>query len=108
MIFDESEHRPTYHGKTYDLSLVGTGMHTDTNIFTTSPVVVLLAPPPLHKGHRQKIIEIKARQVYAVYSGDSSCFRLGLEFVYFKGDGLQELKKRLEHHHPGVSRISTS
>ncbi len=105
LIFDEAEHKPTYHGRTYDLSLVGTGMHTNINIFTASPVVVLLAPPPLHKGHRQKIIEIRARQVYAVYSGESLCFRLGLEFVSFKDDGLEVLKKRLEHHPTKVNRV---
>ena len=102
LIFDEAEHRPTYHGRTFDLSLGGTAMHTGSNIFTSAPVVVLLAPPPLHKGHRQKVIEIRARQVYAVYSGASSCFRLGLEFVSFKGDGLQVLKNRLQHHVPKV------
>lgn len=107
MIFDEAENKPTFHGRTYDLSLVGTGMHTNINIFTPSPVVVLLAPPPLHKGHRQKIIEIRARQVYAVYSGESFCFRLGLEFMDFKGDGLEVLKKRLEHHPTKVHRVIT-
>lgn len=105
LIFDEAEHKPTFHGRTHDLSLIGTGMHTDINIFTSSPVVVLLAPPPLHKGHRQKVIEIRARQVYAVYSGESSCFRLGLEFDSFKGDGLQILKQRLEHHQPKINQL---
>ena len=100
LIFDEHEHKPTYHGKTDDLSLSGTGMHTDTNTFTKAPVLVLLAPPPLHPGHRQKVIEIRARQVYSVYSGDAMCFRLGFEFLHFKGDGLQILKDRLSHHQP--------
>lgn len=100
LIFDEHENKLTYHGRTDDLSLIGTGMHTDTNIFTRSPVVILLAPPPLHTGHRQKVIEITARQVYAVYSGASACFRLGFEFLHFKEDGLQILKERLKHHHP--------
>ncbi len=105
LVFDEAEHRPTFHGRTYDLSLVGTGMHTNVNLFTTSQVMVLLAPPPLHKGERQKIIEIRARQVYAVYSGESACFRLGFEFVYFKGEGLQVLKQRLVHHPTKINRV---
>ena len=100
LVFDELENRPTYHGRTHDLSLTGTGMHTDVNLFTTAPVVVLLAPPPLHVGHRQKVIEIRARQVYAVYSGEASCFRLGFEFISFKGNGLTVLKDRLKYHQP--------
>ena len=102
LIFDEVEHKPTYHGRTHDLSQVGTAMLTHSNIFTASPVVILIAPPPLHKGHRQKVIEIRARQVYAVYSGAASCFRLGFEFVDFKDDGLQVLKDRFKHHLPKV------
>lgn len=100
LIFDEDEQRPTYHGRTYDLSLSGTGMLTNTNVFTASPVVILLAPPPLYEGHRQKVIEIRARQVYCVYSGTFSCFHLGFQFTNFKGDSLKVIKERLEHHHP--------
>lgn len=102
LIFDELEHKPTYHGRTHDLSLVGTAMLTHSNIFTSSPVVILLAPPPLRQNHRQKVIEIQACQVYAVYSGEASCFRLGFEFIDFKDDGLQVLKDRLKHHVPKV------
>ncbi|MFA7270760.1 MAG: PilZ domain-containing protein [Sterolibacterium sp.] len=103
LIFDEEEHRPTYHGRTHDLSLNGTGMLTSTNVFTSSPVVILLAPPPLYKNHRQKIIEIRARQVYCVYSGELACFHLGFQFTNFKDDGLQVLNERLVHHQP-ISR----
>lgn len=102
LIFDEAENQATYHGRTDDLSLKGTGMHTNVNIFTTSPVVILIAPPPLHVGHRQKVIEIQARQVYAVYSGAAACFRLGFEFVKFKANGLAILKERLRYHQPKV------
>lgn len=100
LIFDEAEHKPTYHGRTHDLSLSGTGMVTDTNVFSESPVVILLAPPPLYESHRQKVIEIKARQVYCVYSNALSGFHLGFQFTYFKGDGLKVIRERLEHHRP--------
>ncbi|MFA6311862.1 MAG: PilZ domain-containing protein [Sterolibacterium sp.] len=100
LIFDEHEHKPTYHGRTHDLSLSGTAMLTDVDIFTSAPVVILLAPPPLYKNHRQKIIEIQARQLYSVYSGATSCFRLGFEFTHFKSDGLKVLTDRLKHHRP--------
>lgn len=100
LIFDKSEHRPAYHGRTSDLSMTGTGMHTDVNFFTPSPVILLLAPPPLVFGARQAVVEIQARQVYAVYSGDSACFRLGFEFLGFKDDGHRVLKEMLDFHMP--------
>ena len=103
LIFDEVEQKPTFHGRTHDLSLVGTGMLTHRDVFTDSPVVVLLAIPPLHRNRRQKVIEIRSRQIYAVYSGETFCFRLGLEFMEFKGDGLEVLKEALSHHHPLIT-----
>lgn len=100
VVFDDAEKRPTFHGRTDDLSLSGTGMHTDLNLFATMPVVILLAPPPLVVGQPLKLIEIQARQAYAVYSGAASCFRLGFEFIKFKDDGLTTLKDQLKHHRP--------
>ena len=100
LIFDEEENKPTYHGRTHDLTLVGTGMLTHKDVFTGSPVVVLLAIPPLQRNCKPKVIEIKARQIYSVYSGETYCFRLGLEFVHFKNDGLEILKDGLSHYHP--------
>jgi len=102
LVFDKLEHHQTFHGRTDDLSLTGTGMLTNVNISSRSPLVLLLAPPPLQVGRRQKIIEIQARQVYAVYSGAASCFRLGFAFIGFKDDGLQVLKEMLSHHLPKI------
>ncbi|MCX7176572.1 MAG: hypothetical protein NT159_22145 [Proteobacteria bacterium] len=103
LIFDEVEQKPTFHGRTHDLTLVGTGMLTHRDVFTDSPVVVLLAIPPLHRNGRQKVIEIRAKQVYSVYSGETFCFRLGLEFISFKGDGLEILIEGLSHRNPLIS-----
>ena len=105
LIFDDQEFKPTYHGRTHDLSLTGTGMLTGSNLYATSPVIILLAPPPLHPGHRQKLIEIKARQQYVVYAGETRCWRLGFAFLEFKDDGFDVLKDRLRHHHP-VTRVA--
>lgn len=102
LVFDKLEQTQTFHGRTHDISLTGTGMLTNVNIFSRSPLVLLLAPPPLQVGRRQKIIEIHAQQVYAVYSGASSCFRLGFAFTGFKNDGLQLLKEMLSHHLPKI------
>ena len=100
LIFDEVEHKPTFHGRTHDLTVVGTGMLTHKDVFTESPVVVLLAIPGLHRNSKPTVIEIKARQIYSVYSGETYCFRLGLEFLHFKGDGLRILEEGLSHYHP--------
>ena len=100
LIFDGLVHRPTYHGRTHDLTLAGTGMLTHTDVFADSPVVVLLAVPALHPNRRAKVIEINARQLYSVYSGETLCFRLGLEFERFKGDGFKILSDALSHYHP--------
>jgi len=105
LIFEDEENKPTYHGRTHDLSLTGTGMLTGTNLYAESPVIILLAPPPLHLGERQKIIEIKAHQQYVVYSGASRCWRLGFAFLEFKDDGFNILRDRLRHHQP-VTRTS--
>lgn len=107
LIFEDQEHKPTYHERTHDLSLTGTGMLTGNNLYAATPVIILLAPPPLHLGHRQKLIEIKARQQYVVYSGETRCWRLGFAFLEFKNDGFDVLKDRLRHHQP-VTRIAAA
>jgi len=107
LIFDEAEDRPTYHGRTHDLTLVGTGMLIHHDVFTELPVAVLLAIPPLHRDRRQQVIEIRARQAYSVYSGETFCFRLGLEFDNFKGDGLRILQEGLSRHRPLIEMQST-
>ncbi|MCX7178439.1 MAG: hypothetical protein NTX56_06550 [Proteobacteria bacterium] len=99
IVFEEQAQKPTFHGRTHDLSLVGTGMLIGKNIQPTSgPVIVLLAPPPLSLKERPRIIEIKSRQLDAVYSGPNSSFRLGFAFLEFKNDGFDLLADRLKHH----------
>lgn len=104
LVFDEAENKPIFHGRTFDLSLTGTAMLTRHNVYTDAPVTVLLAPPPLNRGGSKRVIEIHARQVYSVYSGAFSCFRLGLHFIRFKDEGLEILKERLTHHQPSYYR----
>lgn len=99
VVFEDQENRPTYRGKTHDLSLSGTAMLTDVNVKpSASPVIILLAPPPLNINDRPKVVEIKARQNEAVYSGEARCFRLGFSFIEFKKDSLDYLAERLTHH----------
>lgn len=100
LVFDHKEEKLTFRGRTYDLSMNGTAMLTHHNVFSKAPVTILLAPPPLHKGGSKKVIEIQAHQVYAVYSGEHSCFRLGFKFIKFKGDGKDILRETLAHYQP--------
>ncbi|MFA6311561.1 MAG: hypothetical protein WCV99_07780 [Sterolibacterium sp.] len=104
LVFDEGVEKLTYQGRTYDLSMNGTAMLTHHNVFSKGPVTILLAPPPLHKGGSKKVIEIHARQIYSVYSGALSSFRLGFDFVSFKGDGKKILKDMLSHYQPSAYR----
>ena len=97
IVFDEAEKRPAIHGHTHDLSLSGASVHTDHNVASNTLVTVLLSPPLAYEGERQKVIEIRAKLVYSVYSGSNFCFRIGLNFIKFKNDGLQILKGMLDN-----------
>lgn len=97
IVFDEAEKRPSIHAHTHDLSLSGASVHTDHNVATNTLVTVLLSPPVAYEGERQKVIEIRAKLVYSVYSGSNFCFRIGLNFIRFKNEGLQILKDMLDN-----------
>ena len=100
IVFDETENRPTIHGYTHDVSLRGASIHTDHNVVSTTSVTVLLSPPLAYEGEQQKIIEIRAQMAYSVYSGSNFCFRIGLNFIKFKNEGLQVLKGILDNQFP--------
>jgi len=100
LVFDEAGEKLTFQGRTFDLSINGTAMLTHDNVHSEAPVTILLAPPPLHKGGSKKVIEIQARQAYSVYSGSLSCFRLGFDFIKFKGDGKEILREMFLHYQP--------
>ena len=105
MVFGEEEQMPAYRGRTHDLSFGGTGLLTDANLFTLSPVVILLAPAPSGENYPQQAIEITARQVFCVHSGKLPRFRLGFQFTHFKGDGLKLIKESLAHHQASRRRM---
>lgn len=107
IVFDDQESKPTYHGRTHDLSMGGTAMLAGFNLLASSPVTILLAPPPLHVNERPRVIEIKARQLDVVYAGVTRCFRLGFSFLEFKNNGKDLLTARLRHHQ-SVARMSSA
>ncbi len=99
IIVPEGEHNENIHGRVYDLCLLGMAIHTDCNYFVTGPCKVLIALPPLHKGGRERIIEVSARLVYNVLDGKAGSFRIGMRFIRFKKNGFDLLRDRLHNHH---------
>lgn len=91
-LHEDKATRPTYHGRTHDISTAGLSVVVDTNIFSEGDVTVLLAIPPAHTGAPQKIIEATAKMVYTVFSSDHDAFRIGLDFRQFKRNGNELLK----------------
>lgn len=100
LVFDATGESTAFHGKTRDLSLDGAAMHTQHHFVSGGSALVLLAAPPLSAAECQKIIEIRARVVYSVYSSEHMCFRVGLHFHEFMDDGREFLRLRLSQHLP--------
>lgn len=88
--------RPTYHGRTHDISTQGLSVVVDRNIFSEGDVTVLLAIPPAHPGAPQKIVEATAKMIYTVFSSDHDAFRIGLDFREFKRNGKELLRTAVE------------
>ena len=93
--FDEGDVRPAFKGRTNDISVAGASILTDTNIYTTSLVTVLLAIPPLNSGQGRTIVEIRGRMRYTVHSSAHCRFRIGFHFESFTGDGRATLETSL-------------
>lgn len=85
--------RPSFHGFTSNISLMGLSVVVDHNIFNEGDVTVLLAIPPEHTGGQQRIVEATAKMIYTVHSSEHDAFRIGMSFKEFKGHGKDVLKK---------------
>ena len=95
---DEST-RPTFHGKTNNVSMTGISVVVAENIFSNNEVTVLLAVPPAHFGGTQKIVEATASMVYTVFSSEFDAFRVGLNFKQFKRNGKEILEHLIDERH---------
>ncbi len=95
VVFDEGDERPKFQGRTHEISIEGTSVLTDTNVYSSDPVTVLIAIPPLHHGQRKTIVEARGRMRYTVHSSDHGQFRIGIHFETFKGDGRAILNSSL-------------
>lgn len=96
IVFDATDAADTYHGVTHEVSLHGCSILTEFNVFSESPVSILLSIPAGHPGGRRRVIEIHARMVYTVLSSGHQKFRCGIRFVRFKGDGRASLKRQID------------
>ena len=92
---DEST-RPTYHGKTNNVSMTGISVVVSESIFSENEVTVLLAVPSAHYGGTQKIVEATAKMVYTVFSSEYDAFRVGLNFRQFKRNGKEIFENLIE------------
>lgn len=91
IIHKNGDKNDIYHGRTHDLSVTGASILVDRNIFMMSEVVMLLAIPPSHPGHKETIIEIQCRMAYTVLDSEQSRFRIGIRFLSFKNSGKKML-----------------
>jgi hypothetical protein len=89
-----------FHGRTHDLSMNGSSVYSDHNIFVEEPVTVLLAMPPLTPDQGEKIIEVSSRMVYTILAANHHQFRIGLHFLHFKADGQKLLADNLANRSP--------
>lgn len=101
LAFENGGRTQTAVGRTHDISLGGLSALVPCDVRSTGLLTVRLAPAPLHAGHESPMIDAQARLVYSILSPRDGCFRVGLAFESFTGDGRAQLRRRLDQHLPG-------
>ncbi len=84
IVYNDHGKNEIFHGRTYEVSLSGTSIFSDHNIFVTDDVTVLLALPWYTSKQKEKIIEIRGRMAYTILSSENHQFRIGLQFLSFQ------------------------
>lgn len=101
----EPDGGPVIEGRLFDLSLGGASVLTEVHLRKSGKnLALLIAPPPLIRGGREERIITHCRMIYSVYASDSMCFRVGLQFLSFEGQGRAILSDRLTYHLPTIDR----
>lgn len=95
IVNEEGENRDIFYSRAYDVSLGGVSVLSDDNLFFANSVVVLLCLPPLIPNGKVKIVEAHSRIVYTVLGASIQQFRIGIQFIDFKGDGHKVLHDHL-------------
>lgn len=96
IVFEGGQNREIFHGQTHDVSISGTCILTEHNIFTHDSITLLLAVPPLNPAQKRQLIEVRGKMVYTVLSPKHDCFRIGIRFTGFKDDGERFLSRAFE------------
>jgi c-di-GMP-binding flagellar brake protein YcgR len=86
IVCEDNGEREIFHGRTYELSMGGASVLCDRNIFEQGKVTVLLVLPWYKGTQKEKVVVIKSRMVYSVFSSDNHQFRIGLQFLNFHKD----------------------
>jgi len=95
LVSEEVEGRQIFYGRASDVSLGGMSFLCDHNIFFREMMTALLSVPPLISGGKEKIVEVSGRMIYTVLAASIQQFRVGIQFVEFKGDGKTALEDYL-------------
>lgn len=90
-----SGQREIYHGRTYEVSLTGASILSDHNVFFEGDIFILLALPWYKGMQKEKIIEIRGRMVYTIFSSEGHQFRTGLQFISCKKGEAHYIEKAL-------------
>jgi hypothetical protein len=94
-----------FYGKTFDVSLTGTSIYSDHNIFVEGPIIVLISMPSPDDPSKNKMLEIKSRMAYTYLCSNRQRFRTGIQFTEFKGDGKELLKALLDKKIPAGNTL---
>lgn len=79
------ENGEVFHDRIFDLSLVGAGIYSDTDISTEEPLVMLIETP-LPDGESWKtIIGIECTLRNSLFSEEYQQFHIGVKFLRFHG-----------------------
>lgn len=100
LVYEKKGESEIFHGKTHDLSMSGASVYSDHNIFVEEPIKVLLAIPSHSSNQSTRLVEIHTKMAYTVMPANYHKFRIGLQFLSFKGNGRSVLAEYLSNRTP--------
>lgn len=89
-----------FNGNTLDISIGGASILSGDNIFIEGVVTMFIRVPPYVASKKESTIEVQCRMTSTVLTSDHHHFRIGLQFVSFKGNGQDLLAADLSHRTP--------
>jgi len=86
---------PLVYGETLDVSLGGAGILSETSLAGGSEIDLFFQIPPKQAGKPQSVVETRARVQYGAFSPKHNLWRLGIQFLQFKGKGKEILERAI-------------